>query len=173
MATHYRNLKFTRRGVIHAGALFLFPIILVFMLDSILMAIQPYYWFKFTTTPSLPGYIYLVMGKEAYTCGDTVAFVVPKGNPYFPERHWIKKLMGCPGDVISHKGRSILINGVLAGDIKRFSFSGKPLFRIQDGVIPKGKFYAWAPHFDSYDSRYASLGLIDKKAIFGKAVKLW
>lgn len=38
--------------------------------------------------------------------------------------------------------------------------SGKPLTPIQSCTIPEGYVYVWAPHPESFDSRYAEIGLI-------------
>lgn len=153
--------------------LFLLPIMVAFAVDRAIVSIQPVYWVKINRTPSLPGVLYVIKAQEPISCGDTVVFQVGETNKYYPGEHWLKKLMGCPGDTVSVKGRSIYINSTYAGTAKQFSTTGLALFPShQYGVIPNDYYYAWAPHSDSYDSRYASMGLIHRNQIIGKAYRI-
>jgi conjugal transfer pilin signal peptidase TrbI len=152
---------------------FLLPIVVAFSIDSVIVSIQPWYWFKINRTPSVPGVLYLIKAQEPVVCGDTVVFEVSATNKFYPGEHWLKTLMGCPGDSISVKGRNVFINSTFAGSAKQFSKTGLPLSPSnQSGVIPNDYYYAWAPHPDSYDSRYASMGLVHRDQILGKAYRI-
>lgn len=169
MTSEKKSPRFSKKAVM----LFIVPILLAFALDKALVAAQPYFWIKVNLTPSLPGYIYVVKGQEPINCGDTVAFEVTADNKFYPGKHWIKKLMGCPGDTVTTQGRDIFVNGVYAGTAKQYSSTGRILEKTKDVTIPDGYYYAWAPHHDSYDSRYASMGLVSKDIIIGKAHRIF
>ena len=49
---------------------------------------------------------------------------------------------------------------------------GRPLERIAPGVIPPDRYFVFAEHADSHDSRYAEVGLVPRDRILGRAMAL-
>lgn len=86
---------------------------------------------------------------------------------------FVKYLVGVPGDKVERVGRNFSIDGKQLGVAKTHSMGGVPLEASQPGVIPPGYVYAYAPHKDALDSRYALLGLVPQSAVIGRAIKLW
>lgn len=87
-----------------------------------------------------------------------------------------KHIYGLPGDLVQvggEDGRDVFINGNKVAHAKRFSKDGKPLTVIQGGVIPEGVVFVGTPSKDSYDSRYATMGLVPFSRIEGRIVTLF
>lgn len=79
-----------------------------------------------------------------------------------------KIVLGETGDVVAVQKRVVKIGG-LSLQAKERAKSGRALEMISAGVIPQDKMFVFTPHIDSYDSRYAEVGLIDKELIIGRA----
>lgn len=86
---------------------------------------------------------------------------------------FVKYLAGVPGDNVIREGRNFVIDGRPLGIAKSTSLSGIPLEAAMPGVIPDGYMYAYAPHKDALDSRYALVGLVHKSAVVGRAIKIF
>lgn len=87
---------------------------------------------------------------------------------------WTKFVVGFPGDVISHKGREIFINGHSYGvAIERSPRFKGVLAMIPDGVIPPHFYYVAGTYERSFDSRYQAVGLINEKAFIGRAYRVF
>lgn len=87
-----------------------------------------------------------------------------------PQVVFIKKVIGVAGDTVSQQNREFFVNGQSAGIAKIKSKGGRPLKANEfQGVIPSGYYYVHTPHKDSYDSRYADVGLIPVTEIRGVA----
>lgn len=123
--------------------------------------------------------------------GDIVVFLFPKDESL----HYVKRVIGVPGDTIEFRGRELFINGQKAtlekvgkdaeGEIFEEELDGKKhLLRYlppkeagfidmkQKEVIPPDKFFVVGDNRDqSYDSR--SWGLISRENIKGKARIIW
>lgn len=87
-----------------------------------------------------------------------------------------KYIYGMPGDVVTiggPDGRDVFINGQKIGHAKLFSKEGKPLTVTKGGVIPPGMVYVGTPSKDSYDSRYATMGLVSYDRIVGRVLTLF
>lgn len=125
-------------------------------------------------TESLPDRAYLVLKWDREPeRGRYYAFLFPGGGPYPPNAPFVKEFAGVPGDLIERKGREVFVNGRSVGIAKERAKSGFPLAAAQEGRIPDGMYYVYAPHPDSLDSRYAMVGLISKARVLGRAVPLW
>ena len=104
--------------------------------------------------------------------GDLVFFNAP--DTAYPTWTDIEKpkftkiVLGMSGDKILVSGRAVTVNGVTLY-AKEKSELGRSLEPITGGIVPEGKIFVYTRHKDSYDSRYAEIGLIDKKQIIGKA----
>lgn len=137
-------------------------------------AIAPIVSLNWNHTESLPGKVYAVVHDQKPNKGEMAAFYPPE-NPYYPKEMWFTKIIvGVPGDVITHQGRDVLINGNLVGEAKATdSGNRRPLDMVNAGIIPAGYYFVWTPHARSYDSRYADIGLIHEKRIIGRAYRLF
>jgi len=71
-----------------------------------------------------------------------------------------KEIIGVPGDTIAIRNDTLYINEVNYGLIQEKNSSGFPIHPISEGIIPEGHLFVYAPHPQSYDSRYAEFGLI-------------
>lgn len=77
------------------------------------------------------------------------------------------------GETVEQRGRRFYVHGRDLGLAKTHSKLGVPLEAAQPGIVPKGYLWAYAPHPDALDSRYALAGLVPREAILGKAFKLF
>ena len=81
-----------------------------------------------------------------------------------------KQVIGLPGDILKIRNHTLYINGISYGSIREKTRSGYPIEPINEGVISEGYVFVYAPHPDSYDSRYAEFGLISVSQL---KEKLW
>jgi len=100
--------------------------------------------------------------------GDYVTFSVP-GNKYMGNVSVTKQIVGVGGDTIEIVDRVVFVNGVEVGLAKPVSRAGEELFVLAETVVPEGRYFVAGTHKDSYDSRYASFGLIGNQNISGRA----
>ncbi len=126
--------------------------------------------------------------------GDVVVFRLPSE----PSKHYIKRLVGLPGDRIRYQDKQLIINGepvsIEANGYYRIGNSVKArqateilgdkqhevllLPQRRDDplelVVPDGHFFMMGDNRDnSKDSRYAEVGMIPDKNVVGKAVRIW
>lgn len=149
-------------------------IVAVFAFGMALWALTPVATLGWNETTSLPGKVYAVAHMQRPNKGQLAAFY-PPANPYYPREMWFTKIIvGVAGDVITHRGRTVLINGKEIGEAReQDSERRRALPMIEDGVIPEGYYFVWTPHPRSYDSRYADIGLVHEKRIIGRAYRLF
>lgn len=125
-------------------------------------------------TESLPHTLYLVLPYDrSPQRGQYYVFDFHGAGPYPAGVHFLKQVIGVPGDMIAVRGRQVFVNGLPAGTAKEFARSGFPLQTIRPGVIPPGYYYVYATHQDSFDSRYEQVGLVHESRFIGKAIPLW
>lgn len=88
--------------------------------------------------------------------GDLISFDHPMfGAPI------AKIVVGVAGDEVYTLSNHIIVNGADRGIVlDKSPRSGKPLTPIQQCMIPDEYVYVWAPHPESFDSRYQDIGLI-------------
>ena len=128
----------------------------------------------FNDTDSISGRVFLII-KQSYPHQkmDKIIFDINNSHTH----HRDKRVLGFEGDTVSRKDNCIFLNQKNIGKIKPKSLSGNILESlIQDGqtvVIPKGYYFVYSPHKDSYDSRYKSIGLISKKRVMGVAYEIF
>jgi conjugal transfer pilin signal peptidase TrbI len=123
---------------------------------------------------SLPGVLFLLDKTTPPSCGDTTVIDMPVAGRFYRGSRLIKVIKGCGGDVITHSGRETFINRHSVGLAMEKSTDGKyDLTAIADSVIPDNKVYLAATHHQSYDSRYASFGLRDRRELLGTAIRLF
>ncbi len=137
-------------------------------------AASPWYELIVNKSDSLPGVLFLLDKTKAPNCGDITVVDMPVDGRFYRGSRVIKIVKGCRGDVITHYDREIFINHRSVGVAMNKSSDGKhDLFPIPESTIPDNKVYLAATHHQSYDSRYASFGLRDRKALLGTAVRLF
>jgi len=95
-------------------------------------------------------------------------FTFPKDTPYYKKGEVFIKYAKCvEGDKLEVKGLNYYCNGKLIGKAKTHDSKGKKVKNFTyNGIIPKDKVFMYAPHKDSYDSRY--WGFLDKEKIIGE-----
>ena len=82
----------------------------------------------------------------------------------------VKRVAGLPGDVIQHNdGKVCVLPECFAPEMR----GGKPFAPLlQEGVIPEGRIAIFGDAPDSFDSRYASFGLIPMDQVEAVGVAL-
>ena len=78
-----------------------------------------------------------------------------------------KRVYGMPGDVVTHMGSVVAINGKPVAHMKPLSRSGERLTPGTTGRVPQGCYFVGTPHPDGFDSRYAEIGFVCGKQIIG------
>ena len=117
------------------------------------------------------GYAAFPLFGEEPKVGDRVLFEPPASLespvPY------LKTVRGAPGMRISvGSDGTVFLDGEPVGRAKTHALDGRPLEPVAPGIIPPGRFYLYADHADSHDSRYAEIGLVPRDRIVGRAVAM-
>lgn len=124
------------------------------------------------SSDSLPNWAFLIERGATPHRGDYVFFEPPTialirrhfGNK---PRLFGKIVYGMPGDVVAHRGPSVIINGRSVATMKPRTRLGEALTPGKTGVIPAGCYYAGTPHPDGFDSRYSEIGFVCGRQIVG------
>lgn len=124
---------------------------------SSLILISQFMIIRWNRSHSLPGRMFIGTTWDfTPKRGDIVSF----DHPMFPAPI-AKVVVGVAGDSVDSLSGHAIVNGSDLGIIlDKSPRSGKPLRSIQPCVIPEGYVYVWAPHPESFDSRYQDIGLI-------------
>jgi len=128
--------------------------------------------FLINTTESLPNWAFIIHRGHIPGRGDYV-FFDPPAHPlvkrHFGARpHMFGKIVyGMPGDIVTHRGAYVLINGKAVAHMKPLTRFGEPLTPGATGMVPNGCYFAGTPHKDGFDSRYAEIGFVCAKQIVG------
>ncbi len=102
--------------------------------------------------------------------GEIVVFEYPKD----PSIHYIKRVVGLPGDTVEVRDKKLYVNGELQEEpyvqyVRSFPGPGDD---FGPEVVPDGKYFCLGDNRDeSYDSRF--WGFVDRSAIVGKALILY
>ena len=128
-----------------------------------------HYALGLNATHSLPGTLYLIERGALPQCGEHVAFRWAGGGPYPAGVTFIKVLAGQPGDTVARDGATFIVAGTALGQAKPTSRRGEPLEPGPTGTLPEGRYFVYAPHPDSLDSRYALTGWIAREQLIGRA----
>ena len=128
-----------------------------------------HYALGLNATHSLPGTLYLIERGTIPQRGEHVAFRWAGGGPYPMGVTFIKVLAGQPGDTVTRDGATFVVAGTVIGQAKQLSRRGEPLQPGLTGTLPEGRYFVFAPHPDSLDSRYALTGWISREQIIGRA----
>jgi conjugal transfer pilin signal peptidase TrbI len=121
---------------------------------------------------SLPNWAFLVEGGRFPKRGDYV--LLDPGHDPLTVKHFgvkpspfAKIAYGVPGDVVSHKGMDVLINGKRVVVMKPLTHDGEILIQGPVGTIPDHCIFAGTPHKDGFDSRYAAIGFVCRERVLG------
>ena len=117
------------------------------------------------------GYAAVPLFGEAPEIGDRVLFDPPEavGSPV----PYLKTVRGVPGmRVTVGEDRTVFLDGEAVGRAKTHALDGRPLAAVAPDTIPPGRYYLFADHADSHDSRYAEIGLVPRERILGRAVAM-
>ncbi len=126
--------------------------------------------------------------------GDVVVFRLPSQ----PNKHYIKRLVGLPGDRITYRDKQLVINGEpvdleangsyqldnglrarlgierLGGKSHEILVLPQRREQVREFVVPEGHYFMMGDNRDnSKDSRYAEVGMVPERNIVGKAVRIW
>jgi conjugal transfer pilin signal peptidase TrbI len=116
---------------------------------------EPWFGIRCNVSDSLPFSFFLSTKLRDVQPHMYVALEHPKSSLLIA-----KQVIGLPGDLMTIRNQMLCINGVNYGSIRKTTRSGHPIDSIDGGVIPQGYVFVYAPHPDSYDSRYAEFGLV-------------
>ena len=76
-------------------------------------------------------------------------------------------LWGCAGQVVSHRGTAVYIDGRKVAERLARTRLGVPLTKGPEGAIPKGCYYTGTAHPRGLDSRYGAIGFVCRPQILG------
>ncbi|MBI3944113.1 MAG: signal peptidase I [Chloroflexi bacterium] len=120
----------------------------------------------FSMEPSLNAGQYLIVNKLIYRLhpperGDIIVFEYPRA----PDRDFIKRVIGLPGDQVQVTGRHVLINGtpLLEPYIK-----DPPNYEFPPTVVPPGEYFVMGDNRNNSSDSH-SWGMLPSPNIIGKA----
>ncbi len=124
---------------------------------SILILVSQFVIIRWNLSHSLPGRMFIGTTWDfTPKRGDLISF----DHPVF-EAPIAKIVVGVAGDRVEIYNGHVYVNGIDRGCVlDKSPRSEKPLTPIQPCIIPEGYVYVWAPHLESFDSRYQNMGLI-------------
>lgn len=123
-------------------------------------------------TDSLPNWAFIIARGVMPVRGQYVFFDPPPHalvlRHFGAKPHMFGKIVyGVAGDVVTHDGPIVRVNGQIVARMKPRTRFGEPLTPGQTGAIPVGCYYAGSPHKDGFDSRYAEIGFVCARQIVG------
>jgi len=118
------------------------------------------------------GYVLLPIGPIGTPeRGDAVIFDPPEALR--ARATYLKTVRGLPGDRVTVDNDGwVSLNGEPLGRAKARALDGRSLQPIAPVVVPPGRYFVFADHVDSHDSRYAEVGLVPRDRMLGRAVAL-
>jgi signal peptidase I len=133
---------------------------------------------KFVFAPTLAGVERTLLPMRPIVRGDVVVFKFPED----PERDFIKRIIGLPGETIEVKGTQVLVNGAaIAQPFAHFLLPHDPNAPVNDGdprehygpvTVPAGHYFAMGDNRDnSQDSRY--WGFLPGHYVKGRALMIY
>ncbi len=129
---------------------------------SMLILVSQFAIIRWNLSHSLPGRMFIgTTWTFTPKRGDIVSF----DHPMFAAPI-AKCVVGMAGDRVEIVNGHVVVNRIDRGRVLYKSpRSGKLLRSIQSCTIPDGYVYVWAPHPESFDSRYQDIGLIHVSSI--------
>ncbi len=133
---------------------------------------------KFVFSPTASGLERTLLPVRPIVRGDVVVFKFPED----PERDFIKRIIGLPGETIEVRGKDVLINGTaIAQPFAHFLLPHDPAVPVNDGdlrerygpvTVPPGHYFAMGDNRDnSQDSRY--WGFMPGHYVKGRALMIY
>ncbi len=124
---------------------------------SMLILVSQFAIIRWNLSHSLPGRMFIgTTWTFTPKRGDIVSFY----HPLFAAPI-AKCVVGIAGDRVEIVNGHVFVNRIDRGRVlDKSPSSGKPLTHIESCIIPEGYVYVWAPHPESFDSRYQDIGLI-------------
>ena len=133
---------------------------------------------KFVFSPTASGLERLLLPVRPIVRGDVVVFKFPED----PERDFIKRIIGLPGETIEVRGTQVLINGTaIAQPFAHFLLPHDPAAPVNEGdprerygpvTVPAGHYFAMGDNRDnSQDSRY--WGFMPGHYVKGRALMIY
>jgi len=128
--------------------------------------------FLINASPSLPNWAFWLDKHAPIESGSLIFFEPPQSelvDVHFGEGAQLfgKRVLGVPGDIVSHHGREVFINGRKVAERLEETRLGIPLHKGPEGQIPQDCFYTGTDHPRGLDSRYAEIGFICRGQILG------
>lgn len=128
--------------------------------------------FLINASPSLPNWAFWLDRKAPIARGSLIFFTPPHSS--LLESHFGKgaqlfgkHVLGVPGDVVSHRGDAVFINGRKVAERLDKTRLGIALHQGPSGLIPEGCYYTGTAHPRGLDSRYAEIGWVCRPQIIG------
>lgn len=140
---------------------------------ALLFWLSRYYGLAINLSDSIPYRILWLQKGVLPHKGEWMSFVAPNNGVYPQNLSFTKQVVGIAGDFVRIDNRRFWINGQPIALAKETSKTGVPLALGPAGTIPPQHYFAWAPHPDSFDSRYHNIGWVDASQILGTATPLW
>ncbi|VVT00641.1 S26 family signal peptidase [Erythrobacter sp. EC-HK427] len=128
--------------------------------------------FLLNASPSLPHWAFW-LDREVPIARGSLIFFEPAPSAlvrrHFGARPQIfgKRVIGMPGDIVSHAGMDVFINGKKVATRIATTSLGIALARGPEGPIPDSCFYVGTDHPRGLDSRYGAIGLVCRGRILG------
>ena len=133
---------------------------------------------KFVFAPTLSGLERTLLPMRQVVRGDVVVFKFPED----PERDFIKRIVGLPGETIEVRGTQVLVNGaaidqpfahfLLPHDPNAPANEGDPREHYGPVTVPAGHYFAMGDNRDnSQDSRY--WGFMPGHYVKGRALMIY
>lgn len=100
--------------------------------------------------------------------GEIIVFRYPSD----PSHHFIKRVIGLPGDRVEIRGGLVYINGVALEE----SYTNSPtISRFTSGIVPAGHYFVLGDNRNnSQDSRSPLVGYVPRKLVVGRAIlRFW
>lgn len=131
--------------------------------------------FMINVSESLPNWAFFVEKQAMPKRGQYVFFQVPETpliRAHFGKhpRPFGKLVFGMPGDLVTRKAQTVLVNGSPVALLKPVSKRGETLTPGPVGRVPEGCYFVATPHKDGFDSRYADIGWVCARQIVGTGV---
>jgi len=110
---------------------------------------------RINVSKSVPHTIFISEPTTSIHRGQYVAIYHPKSSLLL-----VKKIIGLPGDSIEVRDNRLIVNNQEHGLVLKQSKSGHTLTPIQQQQVHENHLFAYAPHEESFDSRYQEFGLV-------------
>ena len=128
--------------------------------------------FLINASPSLPNWAFWLDKAAPIHRGSLIFFKPPASalvTKHFGEdpRMFGKKVIGLPGDVVSHEGMEVFVNGKQVATRLARTRLGITLTRGPAGPVPENCFYVGTDHPRGFDSRYGEIGFVCRGQILG------